>query len=134
MAKEVRSILFTAEETRIAVGEFLRRRGHAVNPRPVECVDIKLADGAVEAYAYMRRDRSDPPALLDPNELMAAVLMHCRGARIPLSNRASKRLDVSSGCLVLTMSMNADPAQPRIAGNAVVHSNPLPTPALSRIV
>ena len=135
MAKEVRSILFTAEETRSAVAEFLRRRGGAAISGAVECVDIKVADGEVEAHAYARRDRGDAPAMLDANELLAAVTMHCRGARIPLSSRSSKRLDVSSGCLVLTMSMNAESAPLRAAGNAALHSSsPAPAPTTSRLV
>ena len=134
MAKEVRSILFTAEETRNAVSGFLLGRIRGLHPYAVEQVDIKVADGVVQAYAFMRRDRSDAPAVLDSQGLLTAVLMHCRGARIPLSNRSSKRLDISNGCLVLTMSMNADPAPPRVEGNTVVHSAPVLPSATSRIV
>lgn len=134
MAKEVRSILFTAEETRGAVASFLRRRVTGLSPYAVEHVDIWVSDGAVQAQAYMRRDRADAPAVLEPNELLSAVLLHCRHARIPLSNRSVKRLDISNGCLVLTMSLNAEAAQPRVEGNAVVHSAPVRSPTTSRLV
>ena len=131
--KRVRSILFTADETRSAVAAFLLRRRHARDPYAVECVDIKIADGAVQGCAYMRRDRGDEPAVLDPDELLAAVLMHCRSARIPLSSRSSKRLDVSNGCLVLTMSIAAESA-PKFPDRTAVQSVPAPLPTTSRIV
>ena len=143
VAREVRFILFTQEETRSAVAEFLLRRTQSARPIQVERVDLELApDGSVLAHAHLlsrangalseafsswRAATTSPESAivnLGSSELLASILIHCRRANIPISSRSTKKLELSSGCLVLAMSLNTSPGhtQPKIDGGMVVHS------------
>ncbi len=143
VAREVRFILFTSEETRSAVAEFLLRRTQNTRPIQVERVELELAaNGAVvaqvhllsraggalsQAFSNWRAATTSPESAivtLESNELLASVLIHCRRVNIPISSRSAKRLELSSGCLVLAMSLNTSPGhtQPKIDGGMVVHS------------
>lgn len=102
MPKEVRSILFTAEETCSAVAGFLLGRIRGLNPYEVERVEMSVSESAVHARAFLHRSRQGEPAVLQPDELLSAVLL------------------------------NADPVQPaQVEGNTVVHSAPMPTTTAS---
>ncbi len=139
MAREVRFILFSAEETRSAVEDFLMRQRRDTKPVHVDKVDLELRDGAVAGHAHVVRGggqlsqafsgwrsavTSPESALvtLSASELLASILIFCRRAQIPISSRSAKRLEISSGCLVVSMSLNTQGTQPKVEGGAVIHS------------
>src|SRR5947209_840314 len=101
MSKEARSIMFAQEETRAAFAAFLGRKLKGVDPYTVEKVELSQHGGAVSAEVSVLAGQQIEASALDSNEVMAAMLMHCRGRRIPLSNRATKKTELSEGRLVL---------------------------------
>lgn len=121
MPQELRSILFTADEVRVAVTRLLLYRIRGLRPSQVDHVEIRLSGGAVHGAVRFSKELNAQRAL-EPNELMSAVLMYCRQAGIPLSNRSEKRLGVIDGCLSLTTSLNAARIDPWIVGDRVIHS------------
>ena len=121
MAQEVRSILFTAEEIQKAVTQLMMQRIRGMNPNWIDCVEVQVTEGAVRATVRFSRELS-ATRTLDSHELMTAILLYCRQARIPLSNRAQKRLDVISGCLSLTSALNLRKIDPWIEGGTIIHS------------
>jgi len=121
LAQEVRSILFTEEEIHAAVTQMLMQRIRGLTPHQVARVEVYRRDGIVSATVLFSKELN-AKRMLDPNELMSAVLMHCRKSRIPLSNRAEKRLGVIDGRLSLTMSLNLRRMAPRIKGDTVTHA------------
>lgn len=137
MAREVRFILFTAEETRSAVSEFLFRRAKDMKPVYVDEVDLEERDGTViaqarvtrgglpNAFAGWRAAVTSPEravVALEGNELLASILIYCRRVQIPLSSRSSKRLEISNGCLVLATALNTRTSQPKVEGGKVTHA------------
>lgn len=120
MAQEVRSILFTAEETRAAVMALLLQRFGALRPQQVERVELLLRDGSVHASIRLRTG-FEARHELDAGELMGAILLYCRRARIPLPSRSQKRLGVVAGSLSLTTTLNFRRADPWVHGSTVVH-------------
>ena len=123
MAQEVRSILFTEEEIHTAVTELLMLRIRGLVPHQVARVAVHVRDGVVRATVHFSKELG-AKRVIDPNELMSAVLTYCRKARIPLSNRAQKRLGVLNGCLSLTTSLNLIAIAPWIEGDTVFHAAP----------
>ena len=122
MSKEVRCIMFSAEDTHAAVASFLGRKLKGLDPYAVHRVELSSQDGAVSARVSLSGERTGDAPTLDPNEIMAAMLMHCRGQRIPLSNRSTKKIELSEGRLVLVMSMNFESVQPAVGKGAVVYT------------
>ncbi len=121
MAQEVRSILFTEDEIHQAVTQLLMQRVRGLAPHQVARVEVYVREGVVHTTVRFSKELN-AKRVLDPNELMSAVLMHCRKSRIPLSNRAQKRLNVINGCLSLTTSLNLKKMAPWIEGDTVVHA------------
>ena len=125
LAQEVRSILFTSEEIHAAVTQMLVDRVRNLQPFQVEHVTVQINGGVVSASVRFCRELN-ATRVLDPHELMCAILAHCRRARIPLSSRSQKRLGVVAGCLSLTMSLNFSRIDPWIDGDTVIHAGPDP--------
>jgi hypothetical protein len=121
LAQEVRSILFTADEIQKAVTQLMMQRIRGLSPSWIDRVEVTLQDGAVRAIVHFSKELSTSRPL-DAHELMTAVLLYCRQARIPLSNRAQKRLDVMHGCLSLTSALNLKRIDPWINGGTIVHA------------
>src|SRR3954451_17410287 len=106
MSKEVRCIMFTSDEIQVALTHFVRCRVPSCNPYELAKVDLSERDGAVTARITLSIDGASSGMTLDAHELMAAILMYCRACRIPLSNRSTKKIELSEVRLVLVMSMN----------------------------
>lgn len=123
MAQEVRSILFTEEEIHTAVTQLLMQRVRGLAPHQIARVQVNVRDGVVRTTVQFSKELN-AKRVLDPNELMSAVLMYCRKSRIPLSNRAQKRLGVIDGCLSLTTSLNLSAMAPWVEGHTVFHALP----------
>jgi hypothetical protein len=121
LAQEVRSILFTAEEIHVAVTQLLMQRIRGLSPHWIERVQVTVRDGMVRATVQFSKELSTT-RVVDSHELMSAVLLYCRRARIPLSNRAHKRLAVINGCLSLTSGLNLIRIDPWIENDAVIHA------------
>jgi hypothetical protein len=117
MSKEVRCIMFSQAEVRVAVERWLLRQGPPLAYSTWEELDLSLQDGEVTA----RVRSADGSAKLDSRDLMGAVLLHCHRTRTPLSSRAVKKLELSNGNLVLVSSMNMCSAEGRVIGDAVVY-------------
>ena len=107
MVQEVRSILFTAEECRTAITQLLAMRAGAARPGTV--TGVKLQGPKVSAVVTFGSNAGATQHLMDAADLMSAVLLFCRKARIPLSTRSDKRLSLISDCLALTTSINLRP-------------------------
>ncbi len=107
MVQEVRSILFTAEECRTAITQLMAMRAGTVRPGLV--TGIKLQGPKVSAVITVGSCAEATQQTMDAAELMSAVLLFCRKARIPLSTRSEKRLSLISDCLALTTSINLRP-------------------------
>ena len=121
MAQEVRSILFTAEEIRKAITQLLMQRIRGLNPNCIDRVQVEVRDGQARAIVYFSKELGTSRPL-DAHELMTAMLLYCRQARIPLSNRAQKRLDVIGGCLSLSTALNLNRIDPWIEGGTIIHA------------
>jgi len=104
LVQEVRSILFTAEECRTAVAQLMIAK---VGARLTgEVTQVELTGPKVNAVVTVRSGTKVEQHTMDAADLMSAVLLFCRRARIPLSTRSDKRLSLIADCLALTTSIN----------------------------
>ena len=104
MVQEVRSILFTAEECRAAVAQLMVTKVGARLTGDV--TQVELTGPKVNAVVTVRSGAKVEQHTMDAADLMSAVLLFCRRARIPLSTRSDKRLSLIANCLALTTSIN----------------------------
>jgi hypothetical protein len=121
MSKEVRCIMFTSEEIHVALEDALWRRNPKSRPS-IRSAELFEQDGAVKARVTRSDDDGTEQVVLDPNEVMGAVLMFCRTRRLPLSNRSMKKIELAEGRLVLVMSMNLEFVRPAVVSGAVVYA------------
>lgn len=129
MVQEVRSILFTAEEGHAAVTVLLALRDRGL--RPEQVVHVEFGDKPVSASATLRaKDGAETIRTLTTDDLMSAALLYCRRAHIPLSTRSHKRLNLVSGCLALTTSINLRAAAPVVTDGAIIHARSGPDLAM----
>lgn len=120
MVQEVRSILFTAEECLEAVADALVVRVRGL--RTEQVVRVSLGTPAGTARATLRLGGVETVHVLEPSEMMSAILLFCRRARIPLSSRSQKRLNLVGGKLALTTSINLPSMPPRIIDGTILHT------------
>jgi len=79
MSKEVRCIMFSADDTHAAVASFLGRKMKGLDPYAVERVELSSQDGAVSASVGLSGERAGDAPTLDSNEVMAAMRTAARG-------------------------------------------------------
>ena len=133
MVQEVRSILFTAEESHAAVTILLVM--HVRGLRPEQVMHVQLGDGPISATATLRAtDGAETIRALTTEDLMSAALLFCRRAHIPLSTRSQKRLTLVAGCLALTTSINLRAAAPIVTGSTIAHVQSGPDLAMMHTV
>ena len=121
MVQEVRSILFSAEECHAAATTLLVMRVRGLRPEHV--LRLEFGGSAMTALVTVRAGAgAETTHLLSTEDLMSAVLLFCRKARIPLSTRSHKRLTLIAGCLALTTSINLRAAAPMVDGGTIVHA------------
>lgn len=131
MVQEVRSILFTAEECRAAIAQLMTAK---VGARLTgEVTRVELTGPKINAVVTVRSGARVEQHMMDAADLMSAVLLFCRKARIPLSTRSHKRLSLIADCLALTTSINLRPASAGGAG-AIEHAAAGPDLALMHTV
>lgn len=132
MVQEVRSILFTAEECRVAITQLLAMRAGAGWRCAV--TDVELQGPEIRAVVTIASNAGAIRHTIGTADLMSAVLLFCRKARIPLSTRSDKRLSLISDQLALTMSINLRPIGPEPGGTSAVKLLPGPDLALMHTV
>ncbi|MGI4794389.1 MAG: hypothetical protein ACRYG8_09995 [Janthinobacterium lividum] len=71
-----------------------------------EVTRVELTGPRVNAVVTVRSGAKVEQYTMDAADLMSAVLLFCRRARIPLSTRSDKRLSLIANCLALTTSIN----------------------------
>ncbi len=75
---------------------------------------------------YFARGPDAQSKLFGSQDMMTAVLMYCGHLKIPMSIRALKQLEPSTTGLMLTMSLNQEASSPRVTGNRIEYSTPMP--------
>ncbi|NKC32277.1 hypothetical protein [Falsiroseomonas selenitidurans] len=134
--KEVRYIVFSAEEVQVALAEGLAAAdpGWArANPR-VRLDMATAPSGEVVA-------RLVPPAprpgrrrdwTFQATDILPLLLQACRRHRIPLPLRGQKRLEMLGSGLCLTVTLGDMPVEPEMLPQLVRYQDPALTPLLAR--
>lgn len=132
MVQEVRSILFDAEECQAAITQLLMMKVCALQAHQV--VRVELSGPKITARVTVRLAKVTTEHTMDMADLMSAVLLFCRKARIPLSTRSQKRLSLISGRLALTTSINLRSACSTTGDGTIFHAVAGPDLALMHIL
>ena len=111
MPSEIRHLLFRAPEVVQALSSHLRRLGRPLSSGTVgDC--SALGDGVATPVAFSMKLHADSgngkteEITADSVTLVAALIMHCREKRIPLSAKSQKSLQRIGDqiCLVATLN------------------------------
>ncbi len=120
MPSEVRHLVFRAPEVVQALGAHFRRAGRPLTSGTIgDC--SAAGDGLTTPVVFQMKLHADSGAgkteeiTVDSVTLVAALIMHCREKRIPLSAKAQKSLQRIGEqiCLVATIGYGTDPSAQR---------------------
>jgi len=136
MPKEVRHILFTADEILNAIVEEAAR-GRADGQAGADRFRLDLAVGpGGEAMArVVRPARPGRVALsweVQSQDLHMLLLRLCRRARVPLPLRAQRRIEVLGQGLCLTLTMGGQIGPPTVLPGAISYVDPELAPLMLR--
>ena len=102
MPTELRRIVFTGEELRVALDNYLMRKGTPLPPGVIAGVRMTGADGG--SVVFDIRDTWDGisnPVEIASRHVGAALIRYCKICKIPLPKDAGKSLSISGDNLAL---------------------------------
>jgi hypothetical protein len=128
MPKELRCLLFTAEELLEALAEEAQRAMPEVELSGSSAA-VQMATAAdgrvgVRLVRRQRQGRSRPSAMLEGAELLGLLLRLCKRRRIPLPMRGEKRLELVGPCLALIVTLQASQGVPRLQDGVLRYADP----------
>jgi hypothetical protein len=104
MPEETRRVLFSPDEIRVVVDEFIIKRFGVETGGEIGQIALRKIDAGVTA-GFTRGGGATKHMQLDAPELLAAVMLFCQKRRIPLPRKATKFLQVSDDKLALTITI-----------------------------
>jgi hypothetical protein len=116
---EVRYIIFTPDETRIAVIGFVQKQGQIGIPGDVAGVELAGPTGAPIAVVKLQPALGKKPLKVEAQYLVAALLLYCLEQRVPIPKQAEKRVELSVNGLTLVMTSDRSLGSPHLAANQV---------------
>ncbi|MBL4614256.1 MAG: hypothetical protein JKY27_05205 [Magnetovibrio sp.] len=118
MPVDVRKLIFSKQELRLALQKFAKEQNLNVPESHVEDIQIVdngqsrvVSDNAPEGLKvilhYTSSDPQNPIRVhLNENQILEALVNMCRGLKIPLPRRGQKFLAKHKDALALTIGMN----------------------------
>ena len=102
LPSEVRCLVFSREELKEVVSNFLSRRGKTTQRYEIDNI---VFDQKAEFYVHIVKDisRKRENLILSTEDMLSAILLYCSINRIPLAYRAKKRIFVKDDVVFLEM-------------------------------
>jgi hypothetical protein len=102
--KEIRTILFTPDELKCAVDEFLRRGGTHFPPGSIKAVEI-AGDPPTATLSVPSTQGGTRPFVVTTKQLLSAAIEFCVESRIRLPKRSTKRIEAVGNSIALIITM-----------------------------
>ncbi|MCW2244824.1 hypothetical protein M2352_000415 [Azospirillum fermentarium] len=101
--KELRCLVFKDQEVMKAVTERRRRRGDPMPAESVTAVSYLTGDGGVLTCLHLDGGET---LVLPADEVLGALVSHCKNRHVPLPADSDKSLYVIRGTLALMITIN----------------------------
>ena len=138
MPKEIRYLLFSADELRDCLHDYANGHAAVGTDRYVAVQDVSLTqtpEGGVGAHVKLRKQGNDEIEERDfvASDLNSALLLFCGKRSIPLAKRAQKSVEIFSDQIALMMTLDFPNKGPSIKEQAVQYSGTEAQEAQSRV-
>ena len=128
MPLDVRKLIFSQQELRLAFQTYARDKKLNVPDSHIESVDIidpqhssavtEATSGYTAILNFASNDPNNPYRLhLDEKQILEAMINMCRGLRIPLPRKGQKYLQQHKGSLALTIGLSEQDIRDYMAVN-----------------
>jgi formate dehydrogenase assembly factor FdhD len=124
MPIEVRYIIFTPEETRQAVVAFAMKEGYAAAPEDILAVDVSSSvNETVSVNLEIRAPNKHKAIKIGADGVVGALLLYCRGRKIPIPRRAQKMFESSSDGITMVLTTDVAQKQPVVVGDHITYNS-----------
>ena len=116
---EVRYIIFAPYEVRSAVIAFAQKRGHTAALDRATVVDVIGPSDEPTAVLRLRAASEKSEVRISGEDLVAALLLYCVNCRIPIHQKAAKKVELSVNGLTLVLTTDRSEGSPVVANDQI---------------
>ncbi len=105
--RELRKLVFTADELKSAVFDYCLRNGVRIPQSPIDELLVEDSDSGFLTMRFSSPDLGDPKLVpLGRDQVGAALIKYCSVNKIPMPRTAKKVLKVDDGEVAMMISLN----------------------------
>jgi hypothetical protein len=125
MPKEINYLVFSNEELSAAITGFRRSQGNPLPGDTVERLTTRKTETSFQVTAWVKTNRSGKviPVMVDPHEVLSALILFCKSVGIPLALKAHKALDVIGDQVAMLTTVNFSYNRPEEKNGAIVYTD-----------
>jgi hypothetical protein len=116
---EVRYIVFAPDEVRSAIIAFAQKRGHTPALDRIAAVELIGPSDDPTAILRLRVASEKNEVKISGEDLVAALLLYCVNCRIPIHQKAAKKVELSVNGLTLVLTTDQNPGSPVVANDQI---------------
>ena len=125
MPKEINYLVFSNEELSAAITGLRRSQGNPLPGDTVERLTTRKTETSFQVTAWVKTNRSGKviPVMVDPHEVLSALILFCKSVGIPLALKAHKVLDVIGNQVAMLTTVNFAYNRPEQKNGAIVYTD-----------
>src|SRR5690349_10885695 len=125
MPKEINYLVFSNEELSAAITGLRRSQGNPLPGDTVERLTTRKTETSFQVTAWVKTNRSGKviPVMVDPHEVLSALILFCKSVGIPLALKAHKALDVFGDQVAMLSTVNFSYNRPEEKNGAIVYTD-----------
>lgn len=125
MPREINYLVFSNEELFAALAGFRRSQGNPLPGDAVERLTIRKTETSFQVMARVKTNRSGKviPVMVEPHEVLSALILFCKSIGIPLALKAHKALDVIGDQVAMLTTVNFSYNRPEEKNGVIVYTD-----------
>ena len=125
MPKQVRCLVFSNEELSAAITGLRRSQGNPLPGDTVERLTTRKTETSFQVTVWVKTNRSGKVILVivDPHEVLSALILFCKSVGIPLALKAHKALDVIGDQVAMLATVNFSYSRPEEKNGVIVYTD-----------
>ena len=125
MPKEINYLVFSNEELSAAITGLRRSQGNPLPGDTVERLTTRKTETSFQVTVWVKTNRSGKVILVivDPHEVLSALILFCKSVGIPLALKAHKVLDVIGNQVAMLTTVNFSYNRPEEKNGVIVYTD-----------
>ena len=125
MPKEINYLVFSNEELSAAITGLRRSQGNPLPGDTVERLTTRKTETSFQVTVWVKTNRSGKVILVivDPHEVLSALILFCKSVGIPLALKAHKALDVIGDQVAMLATVNFSYSRPEEKNGVIVYTD-----------